>query len=301
MNFDKVAVTGGSGRLGRHVVEELARHTNVTVLDKAASDSPHPFVELNVLDLPGVFRALDGHDAVIHLAAIDSGVEAPPETYFETNVMGTWNVLHAAHELGIERVAIASSVAAMGIGPASGDAKPRYLPVDEDHPLRPTGPYSLSKEVGEAIAHSFARRGVTRVACLRPTLIIRDEVVGQVDALVRGEDYDTSHLVEPLGEPLPLLRSYVSSADAARAFRCALEADTGPIDTFLVAARDSIGHIDTLAYARETFGDAMPELRKPELYGGDPHAGLIDISHARERLGWEPDGDWTSMVASRGR
>ena len=66
MKFDRVAVTGGSGRLGRHVVEELARHTNVTILDKTPGDSPHPFVDLDVLDLAGVFRALQGHDAVIH-------------------------------------------------------------------------------------------------------------------------------------------------------------------------------------------------------------------------------------------
>lgn len=301
MRFDRVAVTGGSGRLGRHVVDELARHTNVTVLDRAPSDSPHPYIELDVLDLPGVFRALDGHDAVIHLAAIDDAVAAPPEAYFETNVMGTWNVLHAAHELGIERAAIASSVAALGIGRDGGDAKPRYLPIDEDHPLRPRGPYSLSKEVDEVIARGFARRGVTRVACLRPTLIIRDEVVGQVDALARGADYDASQIVEPFDEPMPLLRSYISSADAARAFRCALEADTGPIDTFFVAARDSIGHIDTLAYARETLGDAMPALHKPKLYVRDHYAGLIDISRARERLGWEPVGDWTTLVAEKRR
>ncbi len=301
MKFDRIAVTGGSGRLGRHVVEELARHTNVTILDRAPSSSPHPYVNLDVLDLPGVFRALEGHDAVVHLAAIDDGVEAPPETYFETNVMGTWNVLHAAHELGIERVAIASSVAATGIGRGDGAPKPRYLPVDEDHPLQPGGPYSLSKEVDEAIARGFARQGVTRVVCLRPTLIIRDEVVGQVDALARGADYDVSRLEEPFAGPLPLLRNYVSSRDVARAFRRALETDTGPIDTFFVSARDSIGHIDTLAYARATFGNAMPELRKPELYERDPHAGLIDISRARDRLGWEPDGDWTTLVAEKGR
>ncbi|MFQ5783263.1 MAG: NAD-dependent epimerase/dehydratase family protein [Alphaproteobacteria bacterium] len=301
MRFDRVAITGGGGRLGRYVADEIARHADVTVLDIEPGESPHRHTRVDVRDLAAVSRALEGHDAVIHLAAIDDGVAAPPEVYFETNVQGTWNVLHAAHQLGIARAAIASSIAATGIGRDGGSVKPRYLPVDEAHPLQPSGVYSLGKELDEAIARSFARRGVTRIACLRPTLIVRDAVAGQVDALARGVDYDASQLDEPFTEPLPLLRGYVQSRDAARAFRCALEVDTGPFDVFLVAARDSIGHVDTLAYARQTFGDAMPELRKPELYERDPCAGLIDITHARETLGWEPDGDWTTFVARAGR
>ncbi len=299
MNFDRVAVTGGSGRLGRVVVEEIARHAEVTVLDLAPGESAHPHVTLDVRDLPAVFRALDGHDAVVHLAAIDDGVDAPPEVYFETNVMGTWNVLHAAHELGIARAVVASSVAATGIGRGEGAPRPQYLPVDEAHPLNPGGTYSLTKEIVEATARGFARRGVTRVACLRPTLIVRDEVAGQIDAIARGAAYDTSHLVEPFAGPLPLLRNYISSRDTARAFRRALEADAEPYDIFFVSARDTIGHVDSLAYARKTFGDAMPQIRRPELYARDPHAGLIDISHARDRLGWEPEGDWNTFVAGR--
>ncbi len=296
MRIDRVAVTGGSGRLGRYVVEEAARNAEVTILDRAPGDSPHAHVTVDVLDLAGMFRALEGQDAVVHLAAIDDGVEAPPEVYFETNVQGTWNVLHAAHELGVGRAVIASSIAATGIGRDAGSAKPQYLPVDETHPLHPGGPYSLSKAVDEAIARSFARRGVTRIACLRPTLIVRDEVAGQVDAMAQGITYDAAHLAEPFTEPLPLLRGYVSSADAARAFRCALEADFGRFGIFLVAARDTIGRVDSLAYARQTFGDAMPELRQPEIYANDPHASLIDIARAREVLGWEPEGDWTTLV-----
>ena len=303
MMFDRVAVTGGSGRLGRFVVDELSRHAEVTVLDIAPSRSPHRHIVLDVLDLDGVYRALEGHDAVVHLAAIDDAVATTPKRYFETNVEGTFNVLQAAHERAISKVVIASSTAAFGFAADNPDYPPRYLPIDEAHPLNPNGAYGLSKQVGEVVARGFAIRGVTQIACLRPTLIIRHEVVGEVDNMAKLEagdrsgdpHYDISGIAEPFGESLSPQRSYVMPEDVARCFRRALEVDFGAFDVFNVAARDTIGPIDSLATLKRELG-SLPELRHPERYAADPTASLIDSSHAREVLGWEAKETWPEIV-----
>ena len=303
MKFERIAVTGGSGRLGRYVLAELSEHAEVTVLDVAPGPAQHRYIALDMLDLDGVYRALEGHDAVVHLAAIDDAIQTTPKRYFETNVEGAFNLLQAAEERGIEKVAIASSTSAYGLGRDNPDHPPRYLPIDEAHPLNPIGAYGLSKKVGEVVARSFASRGVTKIACLRPTLIVRHEVVGEVDNMARLDagdptgiaNFDSSAIAEPFGEALSPQRSYVMPEDVARAFRLALEVDFGDFDIFNVAARDTIGPIDSLAAMERELG-TLPELRKPEHFAADPGASLIDSSHAGEVLGWEAEGTWPEIV-----
>ena len=296
MKLDRIAITGGGGWLGGYVVAELSRHAAVTLLDLMPGETTHDHTAVDVLDLKAVMAALEGHDGLVHLAGIAGGVDVPPKTYFETNVQGTWNVLYAAHELGIRRVAIASSFAAIGIEHDNLANPPCYLPVDEVHPRAPTRTYGLSKAIGEDIARSFARRGVTTIACLRPTLIVSPGEVGQLDNQARFDDGDVAADPGPFDWPLPILRSYVMPEDVARCFRLALEATMGPCEVFHVAARDTIGPADSLAHAERMFG-RLPEVRRPETYAEDPGAGLIDIGRAREVLGWEPEGRWPDMIA----
>jgi nucleoside-diphosphate-sugar epimerase len=68
-----------------------------------------------------------------------------------------------------------------------------------------------------------------------------------------------------------------------------------PCDIFNIAAADTIGPADSLAHAARMFG-ALPDVRKAALYQQVPGAGLIDITHAREILGWEPTGRWADVV-----
>src|SRR4029453_1862959 len=96
---------------------------------------------VGVMDLPGLAAATRGHDAVIHLAALDSSVPAPPEVVFDTNVRGTWNALHAAHGGGGRRGVIVNSQWAFGLDYNNPTMPPLYLPIDEPHPLRPIQPY----------------------------------------------------------------------------------------------------------------------------------------------------------------
>ncbi len=302
MKFDRIAVTGGSGRLGRYVVEELSAHAEVTVLDVTPPAGDHAYAALDVRDLDAVAAALAGHDAVVHLAAIDDGVPASDETYFETNVQGSWNVLHAAHELGIRKVVLASSSAAQGLGPR--DKPPYYLPIDEDHPPRPEGVYGLSKLIVETMAASFARRGAMETVCLRPTLIVRPEAVGAIveqlaflaaRGVVALEPGDETP--QPYGG-LPVLRSYVTSRDAARAFRAALEFAGLPSLVANVAAADSVGNAATLDHVRAVYG-ALPEVRNPTRYAARPDASAIDTTRARDLLGWQTEKDWPAVVAEQ--
>jgi UDP-glucose 4-epimerase len=298
MRFDNVLVTGGAGRLGRSVVAELAGHCRVSVLDRDRR-AARPDFPVDVLDLDAVARALPGHDAVVHLAAIDVSVPAAPELIFDVNVRGTWNVLQAARQVGVRRAVVCSSVAATGID--SPQAPPFYLPIDEAHPLRPTRDYGLSKEVDEAIARSFARRGGMEVIVLRPAWVmfpeilrdVLDQLAGAVPAAGAVTGADTAERVR---EPLPLLRSYVDPADVARAFRLALEVPRASHEVFFVAAADTFHPTPTLPYLQEVYG-ALPEIRKPEIYGRDPRASAHDSSRAREVLGWSPSTTWPELAA----
>ncbi len=96
MSFDRVLITGGSGLLGRFVVDEMIHRSDVTVLDIKAPTREVDYLEADILDLEAFTAAVTGQDAVIHLAGIDDGNDFPDEDYFRTNVKGTWNLLHAA-------------------------------------------------------------------------------------------------------------------------------------------------------------------------------------------------------------
>ncbi len=299
MEYDKVLVTGGSGLLGRFVVDELSAHCRVSVLDIKQPAQAVDFHETDILDAQAVATAVTGHDAIIHLAGIDDGNDFPDYDYFRTNVQGTWNLLHAAEAAGVRKVVVASSTAAYGVG---RDRMPDYLPMDEAHPQRPTATYSLTKQIIEVQCRSFVTRGALSILCLRPTLIVRPEreaaILAQLDLDDPDSDPPESASATGVGAPygaLSVLRSYVRSTDAARCFRLALGYEEATFDVFNVGAADGIGHEKTLPRLEAAYG-RRPEIRNPGLYDRDAFASTLDSSRARERLGWEPRGDWDSIL-----
>ncbi len=299
MRFERVIVTGGGGLLGRFVVDALIGDCAVSVLDIARPRQDVPFFETDILDLGAVRAALAGQDAAIHLAGIDDGNAAHDRDYFATNVQGAWNVFHAAEEAGLRKLVVASSIAALGIGYGR---MPDYLPVDEAHPLHNTGSYGHSKEAIETLARHVVRRGRLDIVCLRPTLILRPEREAAILAQLELPDPDSGPLgadgTTPYGA-LSATRSYVRSQDAARGFRLALDHDGAGFEVFNLGAVDSIGRVATLERLSAVYG-RLPELRDAARYARDPFASVLDTSRARDRLGWEPEGDWTSVVAEHG-
>ena len=287
--LEDVLVTGGSGRLGGFVVAELRSYYRVSTLDRPET-LPAPDAPANILDLPALDRALRGRHAVVHLAAIDAAVPAPAATIFDTNVRGTWNVLEAAQRNGVRRVVLCSSVSALGVDFTNPGLPPAYLPIDEDHPLRPTHPYGLSKQLGEDIGRSFARRGPMGITCIRPAWIMFPDTLAWLVGHLRSTP-DAG----PAREPLPLLRSYVAPEDVARAARLALQRRDSGFARYFITANDTFEPRPTLEHLRDLYG-SLPEIRKPERYRQNPHASAYDTALAHEELGWAPSGGWHDLV-----
>lgn len=159
----QIAVTGGSGRVGRAVVAlALSQGHSVVSIDQVApaQEATPPelsFIKADLTRYEEVEQALRNCEAVVHLAAIPSPGRHPDHVVHNNNVVSNYNVLRAAAELGINRVCQASSINAIG---AAYSRWPRfdYFPLDEQHPTYNEDPYSLSKWICEMQADSFARR-----------------------------------------------------------------------------------------------------------------------------------------------
>lgn len=173
----KVLVTGADGFIGSHLVEALVRggcdvralvlynsFNSWGWLDRAAEDVKGRFEVItgDVRDPHGVREAMRSCHTVLHLAAL---VAIPysyrsPQTYVDTNVTGTLNVVQAARELGLRRVVHTSTSEVYGSA--------RFVPITEDHPLQGQSPYSASKIGADEMALSFYRSFDTPVTVLRP-------------------------------------------------------------------------------------------------------------------------------------
>ena len=173
----KVLVTGADGFIGSHLTEALARlGSNVRAFvyynsfnswgwldhsEQEVRDSLEVFAG-DVRDPHGVKRAMEGCEVVFHLAAL---IAIPysyhsPDTYVDTNVKGTLNVLQAARNLGVEKVVHTSTSEVYGTA--------RYVPIDEAHLLQAQSPYSASKIGADQMALSYHRSFGTPVSIVRP-------------------------------------------------------------------------------------------------------------------------------------
>lgn len=178
---DRVVVTGGAGFIGSHLVDALLAEgtTQVTVLDSLTrgrianlaqwdSDPRLRIIRADVRDLDAVREALCDANIVYHLAAQSTvmGAARDIDYTFSTNVIGTFNVLKAAAELGARRLVFTSSREVYG--------EPVGLPVDESHPLLSINSYGASKVAGEALCRAFARECSLETAILRLSNVYGD-------------------------------------------------------------------------------------------------------------------------------
>jgi nucleoside-diphosphate-sugar epimerase len=275
----KVLITGGAGKVGQWVVRELlnSKDYEITVLDRTPGPERGAVKYLvgDVQDLGQVMEAIAGAEAVIHLAAIHNPNIATTTVTYQTNVVGTFNVHHAAFRLGVKRVVSASSNAIVGW--SYGERfMPDYLPIDEDHPVRPEDVYGLSKEIGETIARSYTRKGLETVM-LRPSGVVSPDELDQMkkDGGRRPTGFHAY--------------SYIDARDLAVAFRLAVERSIPSGSVFFVVADDS-----TVAEPLcELYPRVMPSIgdKAHRLTGSQ---GAYSNSAAKESLGWQPVHSWRS-------
>ncbi len=173
----KVLVTGADGFIGSHLIEALVRagydvrafvfynsFNSWGWLDHCAPEVKGKFEVFpgDLRDAYGVRTAMKNCDAVLHLAAL---IAIPysyhsPDTYIDTNVKGTLNIVQAARDLGVSKVVQTSTSEVYGTA--------RFVPITEDHPLQGQSPYSASKIGADQIAMSFYASFGTPVTIIRP-------------------------------------------------------------------------------------------------------------------------------------
>jgi len=274
----RIAVTGGSGKLGRAVVADLTAHGNEVVnLDVAA---PRPALRIDLTDYGQTVEALtaiddryDRIDAVVHLAAIPAPGLIPNAATFHNNITATYNVFSAARLAGITTVVWASSETVLGL---PFTTPPPYIPVDEAYPARPESTYSLVKHLEETMAAQFCR--------WQPEL----KMVGlRFSNVMEPEDYAEF----PSFDADPRSRSwnlwgYIDARDGAQAVRRALAYETPGLEVFVIANADTVMSRSSASLAAEVFPGVPVTKELGE------HETLLSIDKARRVLGYEPAHSW---------
>jgi nucleoside-diphosphate-sugar epimerase len=266
----RVLVTGDQGRLGVTLRGRLeAEGVEVRGFDAAAGD--------DVLDADAVRAAARGCDAIVHLAGLAEDRGGAPERFMALNVSGTYHVLLAAKEAGVERVVYASTGKALGML----ERDPAYLPMDDAHPGLPSRPYGLSKWLSEELCEAFTNETGIATLCLRPVLVLDDDGWATLGA----------------GDELPEARSgrwhlgvFVDNDDVAEAFALALSCpDPGHVRLLLCA--------DEIASRRPTaqlVAERLPDVpwRDGAPPAPDSRMALVDSGAAKRVLGWTPKRGW---------
>ncbi len=276
----KVVVTGGSGRVGRYVVRELAKSYDVVNADLVGDGSGVRHETVDVMDLDALRRVCKRADALVHLAAIDFDWKAAPEKYIRVNALGTWHALQAAAENDLSKVVLCSSISACGLSEMRPDWRPQYLQVDERHENRPVQAYSVSKQLMENMARSFAHGTSMSVLSLRPLAVVLPETFSQYVSFVEAPERNW-------------LFYYVTAEDVARGFAAAIAAKVKQGEFFLSAA-DTSRPEPTLDWYADRFG-TLPEIPNPRLFEQNPRASIFSSAKARDYLGWEPSSNYLEM------
>jgi nucleoside-diphosphate-sugar epimerase len=271
----KVVITGATGAVAPHVVTELEAGHSLTLFARRPLESKHAAVAGDLRSEEPCRRALAGAQAVIHLG----GNSVPAPEAFEVNVVGTYRLLEAAREAGVERFIFASSNCVYGHC-FRVTARPfplEFLPIDETHSCCPEDNYGLSKVLAEKLLANYSQTWGMRTAALR-----LNWVWGPGEIEWRGRQ-----TAADMEKQAPYFWAYVDARDTARAFRLALEApDLPAYGAYNISAADHMAD------------EASAELCA-RWYPGTPlrgeiagRASFFDSQAARRAFGYEPRYTW---------
>lgn len=272
-----ILVTGGSGTVGKYIVDELVNHRHsVGVLDlipPKRKDVRYHAVDVLLLD--DLCDAVEGYDCIIHTAGIPHPLNDPPEKVFTVNVNGTFAVLEAAARKKIKKVVFTSSESTLGFAFMANRMVPEYIPIDEQHPMRPQDPYGLSKVIAEQICKTYSERyGIRTISLREPWIWVPEEAM---IPFYKG-------LVSEYQKWSKNLWTYVHVFDVARAHRLAAENDLERLhDVFFITARTNW----TGRNSRELLREFYPETTTfAENFTGSD--AIISHTKAARLLGYEP-------------
>lgn len=295
----KILVTGADGFIGSHLTETLIqRGYDVRAfvmynsfnswgwLDQATDeikDGLDVFAG-DIRDPHGVRTAMQGCDAVLHLAAL-IGIPYSyhsPDTYVDTNIKGTLNIVQTARDLGVSKVIHTSTSEVYGTA--------RFVPITEEHPLQGQSPYSASKIGADQIALSFHSSFGTPVTVVRPfntygprqsARAVIPTIISQIANGVRRIKLGSLHPTRDF--------NYVT--DTVGGFIAALESDAGTGEVINLGSNFEISIGETVQLIIELMGaeihvETDDERIRPDK--SEVERLWADNSKAARLLGWKP-------------
>lgn len=297
----KVLVTGADGFIGSHLAEYLVTQgydVRAFVLynsfnfwgwlDNSPLAKDMEIFTGDVRDPNGVRQAMKGCDAVLHLAAL---IAIPysyhsPDTYVDTNIRGTLNIVQAARDLDVQRVVHTSTSEVYGTA--------QYVPIPETHPLQGQSPYSATKIAADQMALSFYRSFGTPVTVLRPfnTYGPRQSARAVIPTVITQIANGAKTI--RLGALTPT-RDFTHVQDSVRAFATMLEAESsavlGEVINGGLGFEISIG--DTAQLIAKTMGvniEIECDAQRMRPTKSEVERLFADSSRLRA-LGWQPQYD----------
>jgi nucleoside-diphosphate-sugar epimerase len=290
----KVVVTGSAGKVGKATVAALTaaghevRAVDVAppVFERPAPGEPE-YVQADLTDAGDAFAVTRDADAVVHAAALPEPTHNPPHVVFNNNLMGVFNIVEAAIRFGVGRFVNISSETVPGFFFPERAFLPDYVPVDEEHPIRPQDPYATAKHFGEQLMDAAVRRSDIRCISLRPSWVQHE---GNYERNLGPQVRDASELS-------PNFWSYIDVYDLADAIALSVACDLPGHEVFYIASPDNVGNRDFEEVVREYYGDKV-EIKKP-LPRRD--ASGISIEKARRMLGYDPKRTWSDYLDENGR